>query len=192
MMDEENDDDSSSACSITRASIISLLDELINQIVSIRKTLLTVFVSAIFLAPISIGLSIYILTHPAFGKTIDAQDNFGEVLEVLLVAIFIVSSIWLVTGIKQFRSLRSWDKKYEQYLRDQKEIDREITLDHGLSNEGERVVTSTHCNNLNSIRVRVCRYILLSPFLFFSETSFFIRFKYFGRKLNPFWGGFCR
>lgn len=136
-MDGENDDDdSSSACSITRTSIISLLDELINQIVLIRKTLLTVFVSAIFLAPISIVLSIYILTHPAFGKTIDAQDNFGEVLEVLLVAVFIVSSIWLVTGIKQFRSLRSWDKKYEQYLRDQKEIDREITLDHGLSNEG--------------------------------------------------------
>jgi hypothetical protein len=129
-MDEENDDDdSSSACSITRTSIISLLDELINQIVLIRKTLLTVFVSAIFLAPISMVLSIYILTHPAFGKAIDAQDNFGEVLEVLLVAIFIVSSIWLVTGIKQFRSLRSWDKKYEQYLRDQKEIDREITLD---------------------------------------------------------------
>jgi hypothetical protein len=136
-MDGENDDDdSSSACSITRTSVISFLDELINQIVSIRKTLLTVFVSAIFLAPISIVLSIYILTHPAFGKTIDAQDNFGEVLEVLLIAIFIVSSIWLVTGIKQFRSLRSWDKKYEQYLRDQKEIDREITLGHGLSNEG--------------------------------------------------------
>lgn len=136
MMDEENDDDRSSACSITRTSIISSLDELINQIVSIRKTLITVFASAIFLAPISIVLSIYILTHSAFGKTIDAQDNFGEVLEVLLVAIFIVSSIWLVTGIKQFRSLRSWDKKYEQYLRDQKEIDREIIFDHGLSNEG--------------------------------------------------------
>jgi len=130
-------DGSDPVLSNKRLGILALLDDFVYQILSIRKVLFTVFISSIVLAPLSIALSIYIFTHPSFNKILDAQDNFGEVLEVLLVSIFAVSAIWLVMGIKQYKSIGSWNHRFNEYLKVQKEMEKKIMLKYGLMNEGE-------------------------------------------------------
>jgi hypothetical protein len=67
------------------------------------------------MAPIAIGLSVFLLRHPSFFAVL-----------VLLEAIIIISSIWLVVGIRQYRLIGSWNKRYRNYIREKQEIDRAI------------------------------------------------------------------
>jgi hypothetical protein len=53
-----------SSPSYSRYNILNLIDTFIEQIFHIRKTLLAVSISAIIMAPIAIGLSIFLLLHP--------------------------------------------------------------------------------------------------------------------------------
>jgi hypothetical protein len=106
--------------------ILSLIETFIEQVFHTRKTLLGVSISAVIMAPIAIGLSVYLLRHPSFLAILDMENEFGIVLGVLLGAIIIISSIWLVVGIRQYRLIGSWSKKYGDYIREKQERDRII------------------------------------------------------------------
>jgi hypothetical protein len=140
MIDENHDDDydgmqehhtSSSSSSSHRYRILSLIETFIDQILHIRKTLLGVSISAVVMAPIAIGLSVYLLRHPSFLAILDIENDFGIVLAVLLGAIIIISSVWLVVGIRQYRLIGSWNKRYGDYVREKQEIDRTIASQYG-------------------------------------------------------------
>jgi hypothetical protein len=70
--------------SSSRYRILSLIDIFIEQIFKIRKTLLGVSISALVLAPIAIGLSVFLLQHPSFFAILEIENEFGVVLAVLL------------------------------------------------------------------------------------------------------------
>jgi hypothetical protein len=60
------------------------------------------------------------------------ENDFGIVLGVLLGAIIIIiSSIWLVVGIRQHRLIGSWNKRYGDYIREKQERDRTIASQYG-------------------------------------------------------------
>jgi hypothetical protein len=120
-----------SSSSSSRYRLLSLIDNFIEQIFQIRKTLFGVSISALVLAPIAIGLSIFLLQHPSFFAILDIENEFGDVLAVLLGAIIIISSIWLVAGIKQYRLIGSWKKRYGDYIRQKQEMDRKIASQYG-------------------------------------------------------------
>jgi hypothetical protein len=109
-----------------RYGILSLIDTFIEQIFHIRKTLLGVSISAVIVAPIAIGLSVYLLRHPSFIAILDMENDFGIVLGVLLGSIIIISSVWLVVGISQYRLVGSWSKRYGDYIKEKQERDRTI------------------------------------------------------------------
>jgi hypothetical protein len=113
--------------SISRKNVLSLIDSYINQMLAIKRFLLLVFISGVILAPISITLSIYILIHPSFDEVLDSQDNFGEIIEGLLTAVFIGSSLWFVVSIKHYLSIGAWNKTYKQYLLEHAEMERRIS-----------------------------------------------------------------
>jgi hypothetical protein len=115
----------------SRYSILNLIEAFIDQIFHIRKTLLGVSISAVIMAPIAIGLSVYLLRHPSFLAVLEIENEFGIVLGVLLGAIIIISSIWLVVGIRQYRLIGSWNKRYGNYIREKQEIDRTIASQYG-------------------------------------------------------------
>jgi hypothetical protein len=115
-----------SSSSSRRYGILSLIDAFIAQIFHIRKTLLGVSISALVMAPIAIGLSVYLLRHPSFIAVLDIENDFGIVLGVLLGVIIIVSSAWFVVGITQYRIVGSWNKRYEDYIREKQKRDRII------------------------------------------------------------------
>ena len=117
---------SSTSSSSSRYRILSLIETFIEQIFDIRRTLLGVSISAVIMAPIAIGLSVYLLRHPSFIAILDMENDFGIVLGVLLGAIIIISSVWLVVGIRQYRIVGSWNKRYGDYIREKQERDRII------------------------------------------------------------------
>jgi hypothetical protein len=113
-----------------RYRILILIETFIEQIFHIRKTLLGVSISAIIMAPIAIGLSVYLIRHPSFFAILETQSEFGIVLSALLGAIVIISSVWLLVGVRQYRLIGSWNKRYGNYIREKQEIDRSIALQY--------------------------------------------------------------
>ena len=128
--------------SSSRYRILSLIDNFIEQIFQIRKTLFGVSISALVLAPIAIGLSVFLLQHPSFFAILDIENEFGDVLAVLLGTIIVISSIWLVTGIRQYRLIGSWNKRYGDYIREKQEMDRKIASQYS---GGEDTSSSSDC-----------------------------------------------
>jgi hypothetical protein len=116
----------------SRANLLTLMDSFIQRILSIRKTLLGVSISALILAPIAIGLSVYLIRHPSLFAILEIENEFGSVLIVLLGAVITISSIWLYAGIKQYRKIGSWNTRYNAYLDEKREIDRKISSQFGL------------------------------------------------------------
>jgi hypothetical protein len=133
---------STSTSSSSRYSILSLIESFIEQIFHIRKTLLGVSISAIIMAPIAIGLSVFLLRHPSFFTVLEMENEFGLVLGVLLGAIIIISSIWLVLGLRQYRLIGSWNKRYRNYVREKQAMDNMIA-----SQYSEGTATNTNAND---------------------------------------------
>ena len=115
----------------SRASILALVDSFIEQITSIRKTLLGVSTSTLLLSPLAIGLSIYLISHPSFFAILEIKNEFGFVLSILLAAVFIISFTWLMSGIRQYKSISSWNKRYDEYKKEK--MDRKIDLEYRFS-----------------------------------------------------------
>src|ERR687884_1336361 len=126
--DNNNDDDKKEKLNTSRSDILSLLDDFIEQINQIRRTLFGVSISALLLSPLAIILSIYLILHPSFFAILEIENEFGLVLSVLLGAILIISSIWLISGIRQYRSMSSWNKRYNEYKKEKEDMDRKIAL----------------------------------------------------------------
>jgi hypothetical protein len=125
-------DNSNNITEMSRANILTLMDSFIEEITSIRKTLLGVSVSALIVAPLAIGLSIYLILHPSFFAIIEIENEFGMVLILFVAAVLIISSIWLISGIRQYLSIGIWGKGYNEYKKAKENMDRKIMLEYGL------------------------------------------------------------
>jgi uncharacterized membrane protein len=138
----ESNTSHSSLSTSNRYNILSIIETFIEQIFHIRKTLLGVSISAIIMAPIAIGLSVFLLRHPSFFAILETENEFGIVLSVLLGVIIIISLVWLIVGISQYRLIGSWNKRYGNYIREKQEIDRMIA-----SQYSEDTATNTNSND---------------------------------------------
>jgi len=127
-----NNEDYDDLTTTARANLLTLMDSFIQQILNIRRTLLGVSVSALILAPIAIGLSVYLIRHPSFFAILEIENEFGALLSILLGSVITISSIWLYAGIKQYRKIGSWNSRYIAYLNEKKEINRKISSQFGL------------------------------------------------------------
>lgn len=119
-------------------NVVRLIDSFIEQMHQTRKTLaltLSLSISSIVIAPVAIGLSIFLLQHPSFFSVLEKEYEFGLVLSGLLIGVIIVSTIWFVVGIKQYRSIDSWNKKYSIYSKKKEELDRNISSEYGLDQD---------------------------------------------------------
>ena len=125
-------DKSNRVTEVSRANILILMDSFIQQITGIRKTLLGVSISALILAPLAIGLSLYLIVHPSFFAVLEIENEFGLVLSTLMGAVLVISSLWLVSGIKQYLSMGRWSKRYNEYIKAKEEMDRKIAIGYGL------------------------------------------------------------
>ena len=118
-----------------RNDILSSMDLFIEKIQSMKGLMLGVSVSAVLLAPLAIGISLYLFTHPNFLKLVENELEFALLLTILLTVVLVTSGIWLVTGIQQFRSLNTWNKRYCNYLKKREDLDKDILSKYHLDEE---------------------------------------------------------
>lgn len=124
----DNDEDQAHS----RGNVLGLMDIFIERMLKMRRILLGVSMSGIILAPFAIGLSIFLFTHPRFFNILEREYEFGTVLVILLSVIISISIVWLVSGIKQYLTIRSWNDHYKEYLKRMDDINRKIATDYGL------------------------------------------------------------
>ena len=123
---------------ISPQNVIRLIDGFIEQMRQTRKTLtlaLSLSISSIVVAPVAMGLSIFLLQHPSFFAILERENEFGLVLIVFLIGVIILSLLCLVVGIKQYRSINSWNKKYSVYSKKKEELDRNIASEYDLDQD---------------------------------------------------------
>jgi hypothetical protein len=132
MKDDDNNNDLTQRTKRQNNNILSLIDSFIEQIFHMRRTLNFISISAIILASFAMVLSIFLLRHPSFFAVLETEDEFGLVLSILLCAIIIISVIWIVAGIKQYRSISSWSKRYNDYVKHKEALDRKLASEYDL------------------------------------------------------------
>lgn len=135
MKDNEKED---SDDNVSPQNVVHLIDSFIEQMLQTRKILtmtLSLSICSIIIAPVAIGLSIYLLQHPSFFALLEKENEFGLVLGGLLITVIIVSSLSFVIGIKQYLSIRSWNKKYSIYSKKKDELDSHIVSEYGLDED---------------------------------------------------------
>lgn len=115
--------------------ILSSMDIFIEKIQHLRGLMLGVSLSALILAPLAIGISLYLITHPRFFHLVENESEFAFLLIVLLTVVLVTSGVWLVTGLQQFKSLSSWNKRYRNYLKKREELDNTISSKFHLDEE---------------------------------------------------------
>lgn len=119
----------------SRTGVLDIMDSFIERILELRRILLSISVSALILAPLATGLSIFLLTHPRFYAVLQSEHEFGTILGVLLGIIISISIVWIATGVKQYVTLKSWDQKYKEYVKQKDEIDKRIASDYGFEQD---------------------------------------------------------
>ena len=115
-----------------RNDILSSMDIFIEKIQHIKGLMLGVSISALILAPFAIGISLYLITHPKFLHLVENETEFALMLILFITVVLVTSGIWLVTGIQQFRSLSSWNKRYCGYLKKREDLDESISSKYNL------------------------------------------------------------
>jgi hypothetical protein len=121
----------------TSTDILKLVDGFIDQISKIRTVLKGVSISALILAPIAIALSIFLLTHSSFFTILENEDEFGLVLLILLGSVIAIASVWIVAGLRQYRMISTWNKRYNDYIVNKEEIQRTIASEFGFTEDSE-------------------------------------------------------
>ena len=123
---------------ISPQNVVHLIDRFIEQMLQTKQLLsvtLSLSICSIIIAPVAVGLSIYLLQHASFFALLERENEFGLVLGGLLIAVIIVSSLWFVAGIKQYLSVNSWNKRYNIYSKKREELDSNIASEYGLDQE---------------------------------------------------------
>ena len=118
-------------------SIRDVIESFVEQIQTTRKLLFGITISALILAPLAIGISVYLVKHEHFFFILDEYDEFGTFLVILLATVTIVSSIWLVLGIRQFAMLKSWNARYSSYIKKKEKLDEKISSSFDLDEDQE-------------------------------------------------------
>ena len=116
----------------TSTDILNLVDGFIDQISKIRTVLKGVSISALILAPIAIALSIF-----SFFTILENEDEFGLVLLILLGSVIAIASVWIVAGLRQYRMISTWNKRYNDYIVNKEEIQRTIASEFGFTEDSE-------------------------------------------------------
>lgn len=117
--------------------ILDLIDGFIDQISRIRTILKGVSISALILAPLAIILSVFLLTHSSFFTILEDEDEFGIILIILLGSVISISCVWIVMGLRQYRMISDWNKRYTNYLTNREQVRKNIESELGFMDDPE-------------------------------------------------------
>ena len=107
--------------------LLELIDRLILHINSERTWFNILIAASIFTAPISILFTFYLLLHRKLIAFIFMRDpRLGVLAIAYYFIIIIVSFLWLIVGIKEYKFLSKWNKRFRKYFSLKEQLDREL------------------------------------------------------------------
>ncbi|MEK6946317.1 MAG: hypothetical protein AABX32_01815 [Nanoarchaeota archaeon] len=136
-----------------RENIFEILDGIMFQLSRTKKMFLIMIITILIIPPIAL-LVMTSIVEPPFEQqfeqrlqerleqgqiTPEEYDNIknkivddrpSRLLHPPQLIIFVISSVWLGIGIRQWIILSRWDKKYRQFKEEQKEIDKNFEDDN--------------------------------------------------------------
>jgi hypothetical protein len=107
--------------------LLELIDRLILHINSERTWFNILIATSIFAAPISIIFTFYLLLHRKLIAYIFIRDpRLGVLATAYYAIIIIVSLLWLIVGIKEYKFLSKWNRRFRKYFSLKEQLDREL------------------------------------------------------------------
>ena len=110
-----------------KPTLLETLDDLIFHMNNARTIFVILGVSSIVLAPIAIVVAAFFLLHPFFLRSLIIREPVvGISFLIYLVLTVIMSALWLIVGLREYRFLSRWDQRFRSFLSLKERIDREL------------------------------------------------------------------
>jgi hypothetical protein len=107
--------------------LLELIDRLILHINSERTWFNLLIATSIFTAPISIIFTLYLLFHRKLIVFIFMRDpRLGVLAIAYYFIIIVVSLLWLIVGIKEYKFLSKWNSRFRKYFSLKEQLDKEL------------------------------------------------------------------
>ena len=111
----------------TKPTLLETLDDLMFHMNNARTIFVILGVSSIVLAPIAIVVAAFFLLHPFFLRSLIIREPVvGISFLIYLVLTVIMSALWLIVGLREYRFLSRWDQRFRSFLSLKERIDREL------------------------------------------------------------------
>ncbi len=109
------------------SNFLETLDDLIFHMNESRMTFSIVNITSLIVAPISILVALFFLFHPGFIRLLLInQFVLGVIFLLYIIFTVVLSTVWLIVGLKEHRFLSKWNNRFRKYLTLKEKIDREL------------------------------------------------------------------
>jgi hypothetical protein len=97
-------------------NILNLADSFIEQMAKITNFLKLMRISSLIMMTVALGVVMYLVYHPSFFSLLATNSDFGFILIILIVLIIEVFSVCIISAIRQYNFINSWNKRYQAFI----------------------------------------------------------------------------
>lgn len=116
------------------AGLLEMIDNLILHINEERTWFNVLIATSVLAAPISLLFTLYLLLHRRLVTFIFMRDPVLGITAIIYFAIIlVVSSLWLVVGLKEFKFISRWNSRFKRYFSLKERLDKELRKEFGES-----------------------------------------------------------
>lgn len=114
------------------AGLLEMIDNLILHINEERTWFNVLTATSILAAPISLLFTLYLLLHRRLVAFIFMRDPVLGITAIIYFAIvLVVSSLWLIVGLKEFNFISRWNSRFKRYFSLKERLDKELRKEFG-------------------------------------------------------------
>ena len=114
------------------AGLLEMIDNLILHINEERTWFNVLIATSILAAPISLLFTLYLLLHRRLVTFIFMRDPVLGITAIIYFAIIlVVSSLWLIVGLKEFNFISKWNSRFKRYFSLKERLDKELRKEFG-------------------------------------------------------------
>jgi len=114
------------------AGLLEMIDNLILHINEERTWFNVLIATSILAAPISLLFTLYLLLHRRLVAFIFMRDPVLGITAIIYFAIvLVVSSLWLIVGLKEFNFISRWNSRFKRYFSLKERLDKELGKEFG-------------------------------------------------------------
>ena len=111
----------------SETGLLEMIDNLILHINQERTWFNVLIATSILAAPISLLFTLYLLLHRRLVAFIFLRDPvLGMTAIIYFAIILVVSSLWLIVGLKEFKFISKWNSRFRRYFSLKERLDKEL------------------------------------------------------------------